>query len=258
MPRGRRKSIGKTNSVRAVDRAMEILQSFTADQPSMSVVEIERKVRLSRPTLYRLLETLAAHGMIRIHGNPQRFSLDYAIGRLARNWMAGLDVVAGPILERLHERTRETVALAALRDHNHQYVMELVSPHVLSMSRGIGPMDHLTRGATGKTILAFMNDDDRNAIIESAPKGTDKKALQEALAAIRRDKFWVARSELSAGAIGIASPYFDHSDRVVGSIVVFGPEVRFSEARIAETTKLIVAAAKELSAALGQSRRKVD
>jgi IclR family transcriptional regulator, acetate operon repressor len=224
----------------------------------MSVVEIERKVRLSRPTLYRLLETLAAHGMIRIHGNPQRFSLDYAIGRLARNWMAGLDVLAGPILEKLHERTRETVALATVRDHTHQYIIELVSPHVLSMSRGIGPMDHLTRGATGKVILAFMNEDDRNAIIESAPKGTDKKALEEALAAIRRNKFWVSRSEIFAGARGVAAPYFDHSNRVVGAIIVYGPEVRFSEARIAEITKLVVAAAEALSVALGQSRRKGD
>jgi len=221
----------------------------------MSVVEIEKKVRLSRPTLYRLLETLAAHGMIRIHGNPQRFSLDYAIGRLARNWMAGLDVLAGPILEKLHERTRETVALATVRDHAHQYIMELVSPHVLSMSRGIGPMDHLTRGATGKVILTFMNEDDRNAIIENAPKGTDKKFLQEAMSAIRRDKFWVSRSEIFAGAIGIAAPYFDHSNRVVGAVIVYGPEVRFTEARIAETTKLVVAAAGDLSAALGQSRR---
>jgi DNA-binding IclR family transcriptional regulator len=196
--------------------------------------------------------------MIRIHGNPQRFSLDYAIGRLARNWMAGLDVLAGPILEKLHERTRETVALATVRDHTHQFVMELVSPHVLSMSRGIGPMDHLTRGASGKVILAFMKEDERNAIIENAPKGIDKKALREAIAAIRRDKFWVARSEIFAGAIGVAAPYFDHSNRVVGSIIVFGPEVRFSEARIAETTKLVVAAAKELSAELGQSRHNGD
>ena len=43
--------------------------------------------------------------------------------------------------------------------------------------------------------------------------------------------------------------------------VVVGPciqgsvfEVRFTEARIAETTKLVVAAANDLSAALGQSR----
>jgi IclR family acetate operon transcriptional repressor len=188
--------------VRAVDRALAILQ---ADQPSMSVLELQEKVGLSRPTLYRLLETLAAHGFVRVHGTPQRFSLDYAAGRLAQNWLAGLDpgAAARPILERLHVQTRETVSLALLRGHQHLYVLELISPQVLSMSRGVGPMEHITRGASGKTILAFMGEQDLNEVLRTAPKDVDKKALLADLATIRRDGFWIARSEIFSGAVGI-------------------------------------------------------
>ena len=42
----------------------------------MSVLEIQKKVPLSRPTLYRLLQTLAAKGLVRAEGEPQRFALD--------------------------------------------------------------------------------------------------------------------------------------------------------------------------------------
>jgi IclR family transcriptional regulator, acetate operon repressor len=251
-----RAATDKTNSmtgVRAIDRAVAVLQAFTADKPSMSVLELQEKVSLSRPTLYRLLETLAAHGFVRAHGTPQRFSLDYAVGRLAQNWLTGLDPVAAarPVLERLHERTQETVALAVLRGHQHLYVLELISPHVMSMSRGIGPLDHLTRGASGKSILAFMSEKDIDAVLRTAPKDTNRKALFADLAAIRRDRFWVARSEIFSGAVGIAAPYFSHANEVAGSIIVFGPEVRFSEERSAMTTRLVLEGAAEISAALG-------
>jgi DNA-binding IclR family transcriptional regulator len=122
-----------TSNVRAVERAIEILEAFSKRKPSMSVIEIQKAVGLSRPTLYRLLETLSSKGLIRAHGTPQRFSLDYGVGRLAQSWLSGLDPVAAarPILERLHEEANETVALMVVRDQQSLCVLELPSPHVL-------------------------------------------------------------------------------------------------------------------------------
>jgi DNA-binding IclR family transcriptional regulator len=254
MPRRKSKAVNKVTGVRAVDRAVEILRVFSAERPSMSVLEIQRKIRLSRPTVYRLLVTLASHGFVRAHGTPQRFSLDYAVGQLAQNWLAGLDPVAAgqPIIERLHEQTKETVGLMILRGHQRFCVLELPSPHVLSMARGIGPMGHLAHGGGGKVILAFMSEKDIEAVLRTLPKGIDRDALMAELAAIRRDRFWVSRSEIFDGAVGIAAPYFDNASRVVGSIIVFGPELRFDEARIVKVTKRVVESAAELSSALGQ------
>ena len=256
MALAKKRTLGTESGVRSVNRAIEILKAFSTDKPSMSVIEIQEKVNLSRPTLYRLLETLAAAGLVRAHGTPQRFSLDYGVGRLSQNWLAGLDpVVLGlPNLERLHEETRETVALALIREHQHLYVLEMPSPQVMSVSRGIGPMDHLTRGASGKVILAFMSDKDVNAVLQSAPKDIDKKAVLSQLERIRKDEYWVARGEIFAGAVGIAAPYFDRENRVIGSVVVYGPEVRFSEERIAQTTKLVVECAIAISATLGHGK----
>jgi IclR family transcriptional regulator, acetate operon repressor len=243
------------NSVRAVDRAIEILKAFSAEKASMSVIEIQERVRLSRPTLYRLLETLAAHGLIRAHGTPQRFSLDYGVGQLAYNWTSGLDTVsaARPVLERLHKETGETVALFTLREHQHLCVLELRSPQVLSMSRGIGPMGHLARGASGKAILAFMDEKALNAILQTLPEDIDKNTLLQDLARVRRDRFRISRGEVFAGAVAIAAPHFDHTHCIAGSIAVFGPEARLSEARIIEIRERVVAGAAELSAALGHT-----
>jgi DNA-binding IclR family transcriptional regulator len=253
MAPSKNKAPDKESSVRSVNRAITILKAFSIGKPSMSVIEIQEKVNLSRPTVYRLLETLVAHGLVRAYGTPQRFSLDYEVGRLGQTWLAGLDpVVSGlPILERLHQQTKETVALALTRDRQHLYVWEMPSPHVMSMSRGIGPMDHLTRGASGKVILAFMNENDVNSVLLTAPKDIDKKSLLKQLEKIRRDKYYVARGEIFPGAVGIAAPYFDRSNRVTGAVVVYGPEVRFSDETITKTIKLVVESAMAISATLG-------
>jgi DNA-binding IclR family transcriptional regulator len=254
MPRQKSKPINKNTGVRAVDRAVEILRAFSAERPAMSVLEIQKKVGLSRPTVYRLLETLASHGIVRAHGTPQRFSLDYAVGQLAQNWQAGLDPVAAgrPIVKRLHEQTRETVALNILRGDQRFCVVELPSPQVLSMARGIGPMGHLAHGGGGKVIMAFMREKEIEAVLRTLPKNIHKAALMAELATIRRDKFWVTRSEIFDGAVGIFAPYFNNANHVVGSIGVFGPEVRFDEERIVKVTKDVVESAAELSSALGQ------
>src|SRR6266849_4173336 len=108
-----RVAINKIKTVRAVERAIEILQSFSVGKPSMSVVELQKTVRLSRPTLYRLLHTLVAKGLVRADGEPQRFTLDHGVAQLAHVWMSALDAsnAAGPIISRLRDQTGETSAL---------------------------------------------------------------------------------------------------------------------------------------------------
>jgi IclR family acetate operon transcriptional repressor len=245
-------ALGSKN-VRAVDRAIDILQCFSADKPWMSVLEIQRKVPLSRPTLYRLLQTLAAKGLVRAQGEPQRFALDFGAGRLANSWVAGIDaiVLARPILERLRVATGETAALLVRRGNLRQCVAELTSPHVLAISRGIGETDHLWRGASGKAILAFMDDNEVAAVMRTLPKGTDKAALAADLSRARKNGFFVSRGEVFVGAIAIAAPYFDHTDRVAGSVGVFGPEARLDERWVVKAAAAVAKSAAELSAASG-------
>ncbi len=245
----------QTKNVRAVERAIDILQCFSRDTPLMSVLEIQKKVPLSRPTLYRLLQSLAAKGLVRVERDPLRFSLDFGVGRLAHSWLAGLDTVAlaRPILQRLRTETGETCALFLLRGSLRHCVLELTSPQVLAISRGIGETDHVCRGASGKAILAFMDDGEAGAILRALPKGTNAKQLTADLARIRRDGFAISRGEVFVGAIAIAAPFFDHTHQVAGSIGVFGPEVRLNEAWVARTARQAAESAGQLSMALGSS-----
>src|ERR1700749_5094805 len=125
---------------RAGARGFAILQCFTPEQPALSVIDIQKRVGLSRPTLYRLLQTLAQRDLIDAEGEPQRFRLSHGVMKLSHVWLQGLDVVtlAGSIVEGLRDATGETAALFKLQDDRGICVLEYESRHMLSTSRGVG------------------------------------------------------------------------------------------------------------------------
>lgn len=242
-------------TVRAVDRAIDILQSFSPEQPVMSVIELQKKVRLSRPTLYRLLQTLAAKGMIKAAGEPQRYSLDHGVARIANVWLSQLDArqVAGPILDALWQETGETVALFLLQGEKRLCVQELRSRHALGFSRGIGETEHIAFGASGKAILAHMPEPARRELLRTLPKAIDRGKLLAELEAVRREGVATSSGEVFVGAAALAAAFFDQSGHVAGSIGLFGPDARLSGEHLKDCAHLVRSAAARLSSELGAS-----
>ena len=246
----------KIKSVRAVDRAIEILQSFSVEKPSMSVVELQKKVRLSRPTLYRLLHTLTAKGLVRADGEPQRFALDRGVAQLAQIWFSTFSVAdaAGPIIARLRDQTDETAAMYVMRDDLLTCVLEMTSPHALSIGQRLGRSASIYRGASGKAVLAFMSEASTAPLLQRLPEGIGRKRLLEDLARVREDGFAVSRGEINVGVLSIAAPFFDRTGSVVGSIGVVGPQARLNNDWVIRSTKLLAASASQLSLALGHTK----
>ena len=243
---------GEGATVRAVDRAIAILQCFSADKPALSVLEIQRRVGLSRPTLYRLLQTLAATGLVKAEGDPQRFRLAHGVMQLAHVWLAGLNEVdaARPILEKLRESTGETAALFVLREQKRICVLELESHHALTIVRGIGDAGDITVGATGKAILAYLDPGRRDAIVDRVTKAR-RADLVKALEEARNRGFATTHGEIIVGAVAIAAPTFNLNGEVAGCVGVFGPKARVKDADIPRFGALVMQAANAISLQFG-------
>jgi DNA-binding IclR family transcriptional regulator len=244
---------GAISTVRAVDRAIAILQCFAPDKPAMSVIEIQRRVGLSRPTLYRLLQTLAATNLIKAEGDPQRFRLAHGVMELAHVWLAGLNRidVARPLLEGLREKTGETAALFALREQKRICVLELESYHALTIKRGIGDTGDLAVGASGKAILAFLDEARRATMLSKITSKPKRDELAKSLEAVRNQGFAVSHGEVFVGAVAVAAPIYNHNGEVSGSLGVFGPKARVRDADVPKFGRLVVEAAAALSSELG-------
>ncbi len=238
-----------SDSVRAVDRALDILGAFSPDDPSLSAVELARRARLSRPTLYRILYTLEKREYIVSEGEPQRFRLGPAIGRIAHTWSAGLDLgqLAQPILQRVWQTTRETVALFVPEGNRRICIAELPCPQPLAFRRGIGYSEAIVRGASGRAILAWAS----AAEVPLDPAIATPPDLPRLLDEVRKLGYATSRDELIDGAVAVAAPFFDRAGKVTGSIAVFGPAVRIDDARCASLAHMVQEAGADVSHALG-------
>ncbi|HMN83280.1 MAG TPA: IclR family transcriptional regulator [Burkholderiaceae bacterium] len=231
------------DNVRAVERALAILKAFTAHDAELTAGQLLTRVDLSRPTLYRLLQTLQTSGFVVASGNPQRFRLGPAVAHLVHVWTSNQDIAehAQPMLARLWEQTGETVALYLLDGDDRVCVAELPSAQPLSFRRGIGYRAPITMGASGRAIRAWLTD---RAAPAAAPAAAE-------LQRIRANGYAVSFEELIQGAVAVAAPVFDAASKVLGAVAVFGPGVRLPQERIETIGRLVSAEAAAISAALG-------
>ena len=238
--------------VRAVDRAVAILQCFTPEQPALSVIDIQKRVGLSRPTLYRLLQTLAQRDLIDAESEPQRFRLAHGVMKLSHVWLKGLDVVvlARSIVDGLRDVTGETAALFKLEADRGICVLECESRHVLSISRGVGDSLSITQGSTGKAMLAFMEAERQAELLRTLPN-PQRTRLEEGMRFAKRHGYATSRGEIFVGAVAVSAPYFDHRGTVIGSVGLYGPEARISDQKMLEYSMLVREAGRRISVLLG-------
>lgn len=240
-------------AVRAVVRAIDILKSFEGANGAMSVAEIQKRVPLSRPTLYRLIDTLIGTGMLFAEGEPQRLRLGRTAARLGQMWASQFEVsaVAKPILDELRDATGESCGLFKIQNDRQFCILESRSRHPLAMTRGIGELMDGFHGASGKAILAWMPPAEATRIAtESSPPGA-KPISRKDLQVVRDAGYALSQSAIFKGATSVAAPVFDMGTHVYGSLAVFGPGARLTDRALAKATDMVRAAAAELSAQFG-------
>ncbi len=248
------------DNVRAVDRALAVLLAFTPQDQELTVAELQKRVDLSRPTLYRLLYTLEQKSFLVADGEPQRFRLGPSVARLAHAWTASLDVtlVAGPVMRRIWKSTGETVAIFVPQGALRRCLAEIQSLHALSFRRGVGYTERIARGATGRAILAHLSVSDALLRGYTLDAELDFDELCRELERTRRRGYATSRNELIEGAVAIAAPFFDRQGVIAGSIGIFAPATRMNERVISARAQELIACAFELSQTLGAPASTLD
>jgi IclR family acetate operon transcriptional repressor len=237
--------------IRAVQRAFQVLRAFTPEQSSMTVAELQRRIGISRPTLYRLLATLESEGLVKGAGDPLRYQLDFGVARIANAWFRNIDParVAAPILTGLWHCVDETVAFLVPRGTSRICVVEYAGSQKLSYARGLGHVDHIAATASGRSILAFSDE----SVIRDAMATmthTEREIIEAELVQIRKKGYAISNGSIE-GIRGVAVPVFDRSASVAGSISITGPESRLQKQNLKRCIEEARRAASEVSIALG-------
>ena len=249
--------------VQSVDRAISILESFSASEPELGVGEISRRVGIPKTTVFRLLATLEERGLISQSPETELHRLGIGLLVLANNAMitADLQRVARPYLRQFAQELNETVTLTVLDGHDAVNLELFASPERLIMRVGwVGRRMPIHATASGKAILAFRPEEEQKEILSEAleqitPRTiTDRKKLEEEFRQVRRDGYATAFGELEAGLNAIAAPIWNHEGEVIACVSVSGPSNRLTEEYIHEISPKMLEISQKLSFELGYSR----
>jgi IclR family KDG regulon transcriptional repressor len=253
-------------TVESAHRALQILESFGADERDLSAAQIAQRVNLPRSSVHRLLVTLRGRGFLSPGDTPRRYRLGmrlFELGCLAAGQRNLVDE-AHPLLEELSTRTGETCHLVVLVDGQATHIDVVAGPGPVIKSAHLGAQVPYHSTSVGKVLTAWAPADVREEIQrQPRPRSTDYTittldALERELRSVQAAGYALDLEEFEVGLRGVAVPVRDYSGNVVAALGIAGPADRFAAGRLAELVAIVVGVGQLLSERLGFSARATD
>jgi DNA-binding IclR family transcriptional regulator len=247
----------------SVDRALQLLLLFEEVNQEHRVGKLAAMLGVDKSTVSRLAATLAERGFLERAPGSEAFRLGPELGRLGMLVMASshnlVELARGP-MERLAEKTTETVNLAVLEDHKVINIVQIDGPHLVGVGDWTGWKTEPHTVANGKVLLAFSEGTFEDLPLEDPLEAftertiTSLEDLRSELERVRSEGWASTLGELEEGFNGVAVPVFDASGHCIAALSVSGPVYRMTPERLPEIAALCKEAAEEIGVRLGRAR----
>jgi IclR family acetate operon transcriptional repressor len=248
-------------SVHSVNRAISILQVLARRGPT-AVTELATELNIHKSTIFRLLSTLEARGLVEQNHNRGRYQLGYGVVQLAAGATRKLDLsmVSRRICEALAEKVGESVDIDILDDNAVLSIDQVIGAAAMTTTNWVGRRTPLHATSSGKVFLAHMSADERAARLTGNLERftentiTSRRELEEQLEAVRDHGYGFTLEEYQIGLVAVAAPIRDLDGQLVAAVSVSGPNFRLNPDTIPEVAEQVIDAAEEISQRLGQPK----
>ncbi len=248
---------GKYN-VRAVERALGILNAFSFKERELTLNQVTEKTGLSKPTVFRILSTLEHHNSFDpSQGNYRLGAKFLELGGIVLSSL-GLQRVAGPHLDRLQGELKVTILFGALMDDQLVFIDNRESEGPIRIFSEIGLRRSPNYGMLGAVLMAFLEEDEARRLLRRFPLRpytrfslTDDELFLERLRVARAQGYLVEENEAIEGVWGVAAPVYDARRKVVAAVGAALPMPEKTEVRMAEVTNRVRACAAGISTDMG-------
>ncbi len=251
--------------VPAVEQAAKVLVLLARSHaPRLTLTEICRAGGIHKSKGYNILQALSRFGMVEKDARSKTYALGPGLVYLARRFLDRLDMgeVVAPWLRTLAAETRMTAFFGMISAEQVFVVAkEEGGEGRIGVTLRLGHRFHMTAGAHGKAIVAFLPQEEREAVLSrkrlfffGEDARVDLVRLHRELALCRRRGYAEDAGEFHPGIYAVSAPVAGHLDRIIGCLVLVGaaaPEPGF------EPGPKVAAAAREVSRRLGADLEKV-
>jgi DNA-binding IclR family transcriptional regulator len=254
-------SKGSTPSLSTVRNALRILDAFSEREPILGVMELSRRLKISKSAVSRLVTTLCSQGILTLAptGHYRLGTRLYDMGLLAVRSHQLFEAASEALVE-LHAATGKSVHFAILDG------LDVVQVHRLTsndMARVPGelrtrPPAHAT--STGKAILAFAKEELVERAVSAGLRSftpttiTDAAQLRRVLGTVRERGYAVSKGEYQQGVGGISAPILDTTGVAVAALTIVDLSDHLTDKVVAHDGPLVMRSARELTRTLLAAR----
>jgi DNA-binding IclR family transcriptional regulator len=247
-----------------LERAIQLLDCFSQDEPILGVREAAKKAGLSSSTTGRIFASLKHLGLLYQDPETQKYAFAGKVLAWAEIYSASLDMrrLAKPFIEELQQLTGETVSLYVQEGVNRVCVDRLESDQNVRVVARIGRNIPLYAGSAGKLFLAYLTDQEREQILTNTDLKPltpytiiDVEELRNQTKIIRQQGYSISLREWTIDASGVSAPIFNQRALMVAALTVSGPAERFNQENLARFTLACKNTAAGISRLLGYQTR---
>jgi DNA-binding IclR family transcriptional regulator len=249
---------GNKSLAPAVEQAAKVLVRLgRGPEPRMTLTEISREVGIHKSKGYSILNTLMQFGFVEKDLQTKTYSLGPGLLFLSRHLLDRLDIRerVAPFLAELAVDTRSTALLGLISADQVFVVAKHEGNQSIGITIRVGHRFHMTSGAHGKAIVAFLSDEERKRILSRKrlffygdSSRFNKQEFEAEMEKCRTCGFSSDLGGLQPGINAVSAPVFGPKGQIVGCLILMGP---FPESLVEENGPKTAEMASRISSALG-------
>ena len=228
----------KNSSYRApaLDKGLDIIELLAISDVGLTQAKIASHLKKSVNEIYRMLNTLRERNYLEFDNSTDQYKLSFKLLNLAASFNPTKTLLekATPIMKEIVTKTWQSVHLSIYTAGKLLVIAQYDSGSSYNYHVAIGSSFDLLETSSGRVILTFQSDEERNRRLErrkiflgiekskNIPKSQlinlEKKYNKKIIYKIKKDRCEVVKSLKIVGITNISYPIFDYSGYAIASL----------------------------------------
>jgi DNA-binding IclR family transcriptional regulator len=243
-----------------LQNALELMDLVSNYPNGIGLPEMAQITDVPKSTLFRICSTLLANGYFIKDEENGRFLLSRKTLRIGLTALGEESLIEKAVvpMRLLRDEVSETVLLGVLMEEDVALLEQVIGNHPFTFFIKPGKHFVIHASAPGKALIAFLNESEREAILDridmvryNARTITTKEAMRKEIDWIQAHGYAVDRAEEMDGVHCVAAPVFNQHREPIAAIWTTGPSSRLKENDFESVAAKVVHCARQISHTLG-------
>jgi IclR family transcriptional regulator, KDG regulon repressor len=247
--------------VRALERALRILDVFSLEAPEWTLTDISTQISLPKSTALRLTVVLEAWELLERSPDTERYRLGVRAFELGGIYIqsTSLEAEARPFLQELARTYQQTANLGILSGGEIVHIAVVAPERPIHFSAMLGQREQIHCTGLGKALVFDRPREELAALLSHTGLPartqhtiTDFDAFWQHLQEARQHGYALDDEESFIGVRCVAAPIRDARNAIVAALSISGPRGDLPASTLPDIAAAVIAAAQKVAYRLGQ------